>query len=441
VLGPEGRTASLRWPAAAAATLILSGILPILASAQDANPPGPETPPTDPSAAAPPPETRPGKYRIGALYVTPGLAIGPIGFDTNVLYSPTEHQPDFIVQAGPTLDLVLPLGRHGRLYGNGTMEYLWFARTASQRRWNASAFAGLGVRGGRTEATIEERYAQTFSRPNYEVNDRILQIAEGTRAEVTGRILGRLILTVRGNRLDSQTDQGQDYLGTDLGLALTQLDYQAGGELSYGVTVKTSLVILGGYQWNRYQLEPVRDSDFRLAAGGIKTDLTALISGQALVGRQWYLPRSSEAQDRQITWVNVSATLNVSPRTQFGGGYTRNLLDSIFLTANGQITSSIIETAVLRLQKDLGHRVDLRIFAQRTRQETLDPVTIVVPGEGPVTQVRSDIIREAGADLGYTFRPKFRMGIVATYTDRDSTYSYFGIQGLLVGFNAQFNPN
>ena len=147
------------------------------------------------------------------------------------------------------------------------------------------------------------------------------------------------------------------------------------------------------------------------------------------------------AQDRQITWANVNATLNISPRTRLGGGFNRNLLDSLFLTAEGQVTSSIVETAMVRLQKDLGHRVDLRLFAQRTRQETSAPVTIVVPDEGPVTQVRSDIIREGGADLGYTFRPNLRAGIIVTYTDRDSTYSYFGVQGLVVGFSAQFNPN
>ena len=137
----------------------------------------------------------------------------------------------------------------------------------------------------------------------------------------------------------------------------------------------------------------------------------------------------------------MTLTLNVSSRTHLGGGFLRDLRDSFFLTADGQITASLYESVIVRLDKDLGHRVDLRLFAQRTHQESSAPVTIVVPDEGPVTQVRKDVIREAGADLGYTFRPKFRMGIVATYSDRDSTFAYFGVQGLVVGFNAQFNPN
>ena len=85
-------------------------------------------------------------------------------------------------------------------------------------------------------------------------------------------------------------------------------------------------------------------------------------------------------------------------------------VDSFFLTADGQITSSLFETAIVRLDKDLGHRVDLRIFARRTHQESSAPVTIVVPDEGPITQVRNDIIREAGADLGYTFAQSSEWG-------------------------------
>ena len=224
-----------------------------------------------------------------------------------MLYTPTDRQPDFIVQAGPSLDLVLPLGGRSRFYANGALDYLWFARTASQRRWNGSAFAGLADRGGTHEASIEERYAQTFSRPNYEVNDRVLQTVEGTSGDLTRRLFGRLRLTLRGSRDYTQTDQGQDYLGTDLGTRPDPERLPSGGELSYGVTIKTSLVVLGGYQWNRYPLAAA--SRRRLPAGGRRpqdrcdgTDLRPGPGGPPVV-----LPRRRRHQDRQITWVDVSS--------------------------------------------------------------------------------------------------------------------------------------
>ena len=94
----------------------------------------------------------------------------------------------------------------------------------------------------------------------------------------------------------------------------------------------------------------------------------------------------------------------------------------------------------LRLEKDITRRVDLALYARRFRSLSSGEITIDVPDQGPVTAVRDDKVREAGADLGYRFRPNFRFAIVALYSDRQSSFSYFGVEGLLFGFNAQFNP-
>ena len=86
---------------------LVLGVLSLLhqapsARAQEAVPPMASPP------AAPANASRLGRYHLGPFYVTPRLHVGPIGFDTNVLYTPTDRHPDFTVQAGPALDLVLP---------------------------------------------------------------------------------------------------------------------------------------------------------------------------------------------------------------------------------------------------------------------------------------------------------------------------------------------
>jgi hypothetical protein len=95
----------------------------------------------------------------------------------------------------------------------------------------------------------------------------------------------------------------------------------------------------------------------------------------------------------------------------------------------------------LGLDKQLRQRLDLRLFARQTRFVTDGEITVDIPGEGPVTAVREDRAWEYGADLGYLFRPKLRIGVAATYTDRNSTISYFGIEGLLVGMTVRYTPD
>ncbi len=60
--------------------------------------------------------------------------------------------------------------------------------------------------------------------------------------------------------------------------------------------------------------------------------------------------------------------------------------------------------------------------------------------DGIETAVRDDRIREAGAELGYQFRSRVRIGVTATYTTRQSAFETFGIDGLLAGLTVQYNP-
>ena len=55
------------------------------------------------------------------------------------------------------------------------MNYLWFARTASQRKLNWYGTASLELKGTKTTFAIEERYVGTFSRPSFEVDARVQQ--------------------------------------------------------------------------------------------------------------------------------------------------------------------------------------------------------------------------------------------------------------------------
>jgi hypothetical protein len=375
---------------------------------------------------------------VGGLYLTPYLRIGTLGIDTNVFYTPTDRQTDFSASGGPGLEIVRPIGAKSRVRLDGGLDYLYFARTESQRRLSGYGSALLDLQGVKTSFVVEEHYSQTFSRPNYQVNTRVRQATEGTTAFVKRRLDEQLSLALLGSRRRTETDS-QDYLGTDLGQTLTEDEYHAGGELRVALSMKSQLVAGGDEAWYRFPRLPERDGTSTLAYGGFRTDATALVSGQALGGVRWFRLDASRSPALSVPYANVDATWNVSPKTKLGGLYTHDLAYSSLATT-GAAPTIVNELSELSLDKMLVGNVYLRLFARQSRLVSDGEVVLVVPGESPVAAPRNDRIRDAGGELGYQFRPRLRVGATVYYSARRSTISTFGVQGLLAGLTVQYNP-
>lgn len=413
--------------------LVIGPLLVVLAigtdlSAQIADSPG--------SVAGDTAGARPGLFRAGSFYLTPYLHLGTLGVDTNVFYTETDRQTDFIASGGPGLEIVRPFGRESRFVVDGGLDYIYFAKTDSQRRLNGYGSAYLDVRGVKTRFAIEESYASTFSRPSYEVNDRVEQRTEGTEALLRRDLGDRMRLALFGSRLRTETDS-YIYLGTDLGQTLTDNRYEAGGELQLALSVKTRFVAGGEESWYRYPDLPERDGSSTLAYGGFRTDESALIGGFALGGMRWF--RLDSGARRDIVYADVSATWAISVKTKLGGIYTRDIDYSAFATS-GDTPTNLNERVEVFAETFLTRSIYLRLYARQYRLISDGDVALEVPDEGLVVSERNDRVREAGAELGYQFRTRVRAGITVSYTDRVSTIETFGIEGLLAGFTLQYNP-
>ncbi len=113
---------------------------------------------------------------------------------------PTDRQTDFTASGGPGLEIVRPIGKKSRFRLDGAVDYLWFARTESQRKLNGHGSALLDLQGVKTRFAVEERYATSYARPNYEVNERVQQETEGTEGILRRRLGERFELAVFGSR-------------------------------------------------------------------------------------------------------------------------------------------------------------------------------------------------------------------------------------------------
>jgi hypothetical protein len=285
---------------------------------------------------------------------------------------------------------------------------------------------------------LEETWLDSFDRPSFEVNQRVRQTIEGTRLQIKRRLFGRISLLAQASRTHYEAPSETDYLGNDLESTLTRDEYRAGGGFEYALSVKTAFVAEDEQTWNRYPLDRSRDSTSNRIWAGFRTDSTALLAGQAMVGRRFYKFQNAPVKG-SATVANVDATFSVSPKTKLGGSYSRDIAYSQLPTVgtNPLLTQ---ESYGARIEKVLVTNVDLRIFGRITRIKSENPVSVVVPDEGLVVRLRDDTSRVAGIDLGYRFRPRLRIGVTAAYGDQTTTIDYFGVDGLIVGATVRFNP-
>jgi hypothetical protein len=395
------------------------------ARAQEAAQPVPEAPQG-------PPEGRPGLWRLGPVYLTPTFHVGNVGIDTNVLFQNEDRQRDFSVSGGPGLDLVLPATTSFRILGSGRLDYLYFAEAEDQRRLTGSARGGLRYDGTSFVAAAEHSYDRTFARSSYQVDDRYDQTIRQTRADL-GFWGGprRFGLSVAGSAKRYDIDSGQEYLGTDLRAALARDEYLAQLALRFGITPKTTLLLLGDQQWDRFLESPFRDADSNRALAGIEVQSATRLSGRILGGVRSFRPKRSDLS-RLFGIADVSLVYAVSPKTRFTGYFRRDLDYSAFVTS-GETPTVNTESYGLELYKVLVAHLDLRLRGLVNRTLSDGEVALVVPDQGLVVSTRKDKYWEGMADLGYTFRTRLRVGVAARYASRDSSIAYFGVNGLVVG--------
>jgi hypothetical protein len=390
-------------------------------------------------AAERPPDKPPGLLRLGPFWLNPRLNIGTIGLDSNVFYTATDRRTDLRGSGGPGLEVILPLGGDLALKGDGNLDFLYYVRTPELRRITGGGRGRLEWAGERLLAGAEHGYSMTFGRPGLEVDRRLEQKERRTFGEIRIKAGHRLTFVLEGLLSRREAEEGATYLGADLHRTLTHDMARGFFELGYRLTPKTSLLVETDYQTDRFPLDPRRDADSNRLGGGFRLESRTRLAGRAVAGVRSFRPLAAGTRDVQRFYAQADLTYHFGPRTRLVGGYSQDIQYSAFETT-GDTPTVRVETGRLRLEKGLGGRFDVRFAAALTRLVT-DGAVRIVPDDGPAfTAVRDDTVREAGAELGYTFRSRLRIGAGATYTERRSTIADLGIEGLLLGGTITFTP-
>jgi len=383
---------------------------------------------------------RPEGFAAGPFFLKPYFAIGQLGVDTNVFYTPTDRQTDFFASGGPGLKITLPVQRL-RFTVDGDLQYYYFAKTVEQRQLGGNAAARVEYLGNAVRAGVERGYYLDYGRPNLQVDERVLREQWDTRAylEFGKPDAGRLRVSPIFSLTRTEFPDQPDYEGNDLNANLARDTYVFGLGLSYRLTGKTSLLAGGDQQLDRFLQTPSRDADSNRIVLGFRIDSETRLGGEIVGGVRLYRPKSpAGGPDLQTPYWNVDLRYAFGEKTRLEAGLRRDLQYSALTAAS---TTQVMETRDYgaRLLRDITEKIDLRLFA-RFREIVGDGAVIVEGPDGrPEVTFRDDDDTSYGADLGYTWN-RLRVGLTAGYQKRYTAHSDLGIDGLLLGASIVYNP-
>ena len=188
-----------------------------------------------------PPARRPGRVKVGPLYLTPRLELRNAGVDTNVFNSRTREVADAAAVLRPSVSGVMRVGRRLRLTGEGYFDLNYFQRQETERSNDFGAKGGAALRLGPITLTGEGGGAQARQRFSIDFDERLLRqerwATAGTRLDLTRR----LSLTASGSsRIYEFAPSRQP--GVAVKERLDRDELTARGELRFALTNRTAFV-------------------------------------------------------------------------------------------------------------------------------------------------------------------------------------------------------
>lgn len=397
------------------------------------------------SAFAQPPRTKPGRYRIGPLYVTPSIQLRNAGVDTNVFQTLEDPVRDQVLIVGPRLDGTMDIGRRLRLKGYGLLDFNYYRTQGNER--STDFFGGgdgeldLGpftLVGGGGGGQFEQRFS-------IDIDERLLRQEKFGYVGLAWREKQRLSARVEGRTEVLKFAPGVFRLGGFVQEAMDRNTLSARGQVRYALTNRTALLVSGEAIEDRFFSQPsdvpprIRHSYRYL--GGLEFKEPALLSGRVLAGVRDFpgtLAAGSPLYRGPVIQADLMLPIRQRARLHAVGERDVRYASSLVDIGALRYRNAFVYT---RYQGELAFDLPLDLIAVASAgfEEARYLLPYPYPDETRLAD-RLDHRWTAGVGLMRRFGDQVRIGGHVAWARRVSTLATFSYQGLRYGLNAEVLP-
>ncbi len=354
----------------------------------------------DAQTTTPTPENDRERVQIGALGVTPSLALTNMGVDTNVFNEFDDPKRDFTFTVAPQVRTSVRM-RRVRFQAVTRTDLTYFQRYASERSVGTAVESRLEVRGNRLTPWVESSISSGRQRYGYDVDLRFRRTVAVVGAGVEGRVAGRTRVSMSARRAHYRHDSDAVFLNQRLEEVLNRRSDTIGVDLRHNLTPLTTLVVSAQAITDRFDFTPDRDTDGVRVEAGFDLSPFALISGRGRVGYR-ALRGVGTTPDFSGVVASVAAGSTLRGRTRLDVTVERDVNYSLELDHPYFVQTGIglALTPQLTPRWDVQGRASLQRLAYRASRGLSD----MLP-----TRVDRDAL--VGVGLGYRLGQQMRVGL------------------------------
>lgn len=242
------------------------------------------------------PETSP--FRSGPVSFYPSVLLQDVGVDSNV-YNSWEHpQDDFTYTVSPRLQAAVTSGSM-RVITGGSASFVYYRTLKDQQAVNGATSLRFERLSGRVRPFGGGEVSRARERRSEDMDLRFQSLRSAVNVGADIQVSPLTSLTAWARRDQVRFDASQEFLDISLAEQLNSTTELVAGGARFDVTPLTTITVATEYQRDRFQLNPVRDSNSFRVAPTVDFDADAVITGRATFGYRQFMPLDARLPDRR----------------------------------------------------------------------------------------------------------------------------------------------
>lgn len=244
---------------------------------------GPELPATSP-------------FQTGPVSFYPSVILQDVGVDSNVYNAWTNPREDFTYTISPRLQAAVTSGSV-RVVTTGSAGFVYYRTLKDQQSVNGATSVRFERLSGRVRPFGGGELMRARERRGEDMDVRVRSVRNAANLGADVQVSPITALTAWVRRDQVRYDEAEQFLGVSLAQQLNNTSEVIAGGAKFAVTPLTTITMAAEYQRDRFQWNPVRDSNSLRVAPTVDFDAEAIVTGRASLGFRRFMPLDGRLSD------------------------------------------------------------------------------------------------------------------------------------------------